>query len=67
MRRLLRWYLKMRVGYVAPSGGHVRCTKNGSVLYGTVVQDHGGYIQIMAEGRTLVTLPRPSWTVEYLP
>lgn len=65
--RLLRWFLSLRgLEYVAPDGGQVRCVRGDSVIYGDLVADHGGYAQVMAEGRTLVTLSRPCWTIERL-
>lgn len=63
MKRLLRWYMNFRSGYRAPSGGPVRCTRGNSVIYGELVADHGSYVQVQAEGSTVVPLWVPDWEI----
>lgn len=63
MRRLLKWYMNFRYGYRAPSGGPVRCTRGDSVIYGEMVEDHGSYVRVMAEGSTVVPLSTPAWEI----
>lgn len=61
--RAAKWYLNLRLGYVAPAGGRICCTKGDSVIYGDLLADNGGYVQVLIEGRTLVTLPTPAWEI----
>lgn len=63
MNRLLQWYLNFRDGYRPPGGGRVRCTRGSSVIYGELVEDHGSYVRVMAEGTTIVPLSTPAWKI----
>lgn len=65
--RAVARYMRARHGYLAPaSRGRVRCTLGESVVFGEIYSDHGGWIQVLVEGQTLVALSvgMTGWTVK---